>query len=974
MSIKTQDEIVSSINLDTVLPEEVNEKESIDPTFFETSKAAFERENLLFGTIKDRKISDENFDPFAAISGTKYEPMARSFIYADTLDEVEQVKASIDKEIENNQILEESGWTGIAMQMVAGTLDPTILIPGAKAVRAGSKITRVAKAATAGASLGTAAIAAQEALLQQQQEIRPIEESVYATMAGGIFGGVLGGAASVMSKSNKALGDVLTESIVRDQDIKIKLDDSGKAVGVEMRSASAAEVDPRILRQEEGIADLNEKIIKTLTLTTEGGGLGTPLSQGLTSKSGIVRQLTNNLFEHNFILGKNKKFIASDEAMETILKVDTAKAIKLNKEIENLYIKSVGLEGKNFAKWRALKGAQTGKSAKFQDFSQEVAKALRRGTKSDIPEVDQAAKLLRQEMDLQAQKLIDNKILEGVDPEVAKNYLTRRWNVDQIAARREEFEAKLVADFQKKNPDIDIEDLQLSASNTTDNILGLGDETLQIAEVSKSIMTSKSGKFTKGRVLDIDDTKYEEFLNNDGVGNALSYITQANNLNRFQETLQRMGYESLADMKKAVRSEMESLARVEDVKLTDIQKSIKLIDQQAGIMLGQFGSKRVTDDAFRVLRKYQTVRLLGGVTISSMPDMAMPIFKHGLGRTLRDGYGPLIRNMKKAKLARDQWSDFNVGLELEQNELLKNLVDPDFSVGRARNAAERYSDVAVQTFGNITGMNYWNRFGKRLAAHMSSARTIRDLKKLAKGEKLKQKEINRLASLGINENMGERILKEFDKYGQIEQGSFVANIHKWTDKEAKSIFGKSVLKDADSTIITPGRGDMPVIVQQSEIGKTIFQFKSFVSAATNQILLSGLQRRDAEALAGLSALVSMGALTYNIKEQISGRKPDNSFDKALKEGIARSGVAGLMGDLAFITVPGLNSSRFASYNTKDAMLGPTFSQLSDAPDMFNRMADGELSDSDKKKMFRWLPMHNLFYLRILYDQVNKDKQ
>lgn len=970
MGIRTQDEIVGSINLDTVLPEEVNERETLDPTFAETSKAAFERENILFGEMKDRTIKDETFDPFTAISGTKYEPMASSFIYADSLDEVEKVKESIEKEIENNQILEESGWTGIGMQMVAGTLDPTILIPGAKVLRAGSKIVRASKAAAAGAALGTGAIAAQETLLQQQQELRPLEESTYATLAGGMFGGVIGGAASVMSKSNKALGNTLAESIIRDQDIKIKLDDSGKAVGVEMRSASAAEVDPRVLRQEEGIADLNEKIIKTVSLTTPGGGLGTPLSQGLTSKSGVVRQFTNNLFEHNFILGKNKKFIASDEAMETILKVDTAKNIKLNKEIEDLYIKASGLDGKKFAKWRALKGAQTGKAARYQDFSQEVSKALRRGTKSDIPEVDQAAKLLRQEMDLQAQRLIDNGIMEGVDPEVAKNYLTRRWNTDQIAARRSEFEAKLTADFQKKNPDVDIEDLQLQASNTVDNILGLGDESLQIAEVAKGMMRTKSGKFTKGRVLDIDDTKYEEFLNNDGVGNALSYITQANNMNRFQETLQRMGYESLADMKKSVRSEFEQLARVEDVKLADTQKAIQLIDQQASIMLGQFGNKAVTDDAFRVLRKYQTVRLLGGVTISSMPDMAMPIFKHGLGRTIQDGYGPLIRNMKKAKLARDEWADFNVGLELEQNELLKNLVDPDFSVGRSRNAAERYSDVAVQTFGNITGMNYWNRFGKRMAAHMSSARTIRDLKNI---DNLKPKAIKRLASLGIDKKMGKRILAEFDKHGQIEQGSFINNIQKWTDKDAKSIFGKSVLKDTDSTVVTPGRGDMPTIVQKSEIGKTIFQFKSFISAATNQIVLSGLQRRDSEALAGISALVGMGALTYNIKEQIAGRTPDNSIDNALKEGVARSGVAGLLGDIAFITTPGLNSSRFASYNTKDAMLGPTFSQLSDAPDIFNRMSDGELSDSDKKKMMRWLPMHNLFYLRILFDQINKDK-
>jgi len=54
------------------------------------------------------------------------------------------------------------------------------------------------------------------------------------------------------------------------------------------------------------------------------------------------------------------------------------------------------------------------------------------------------------------------------------------------------------------------------------------------------------------------------------------------------------------------------------------------------------------------------------------------------------------------------------------------------------------------------------------------------------------------------------------------------------------------------------------------------------------------------------------------------------------------------------------------------MVGPTGSQMSDIPDIFNRLSDGELSESDKKKLIRSLPLHNLFYLRILYDQVNKD--
>src|SRR5690606_17562426 len=55
--------------------------------------------------------------------------------------------------------------------------------------------------------------------------------------------------------------------------------------------------------------------------------------------------------------------------------------------------------------------------------------------------------------------------------------------------------------------------------------------------------------------------------------------------------------------------------------------------------------------ANRVARNLNYVRLLGGMTISAIPDMAKVVFIHGLTSTFRDGFLPLMRNLKAVRLA-----------------------------------------------------------------------------------------------------------------------------------------------------------------------------------------------------------------------------------------------------------------------------------------------------------------------------------
>lgn len=976
MPIITEANVIQNIEPDTVLPEAAPPKTKADtesPGLGETFGAAFERENsigsFISGGSKDKRALDAEYDPFEKIKGTKYELQPDAFIYADSDEELEAVKTRVDREQDNLRIIEQSGWTGIAASMAAGLLDPTVLIPGGTFIKAGKAVQRIGRGAAMGATAASGSIAAQEALLQASQVTRPMEESGAAIIAGGVFGGIMGGALGALVKGQKAAGELITDKVYKGEDLKIRIDDETGKVSVDPRSVGAAQTDHVRLRNEEGIAHLNETFVRGTSNLTRS-----PTLRGLGSKYSNVKTITNGLFEHNFVLNKNKIGTATPKAVETFLKEDQGKLIQMNTKLKNLYLKAVGREGQTFGEVRATIGGVRGKHMSYNQFSEEMAKAMRRGDVHENPAIDAAAKLVRSDMDKVTKRMQELGLLPAeLEVKTAKSYLSRRYNIDKIARNRAQFEEK-IRQYFARSTDLDEDDIALRASSVTDNILGLGDEQLQLASLTRDAIKTKSSTFTKERVLLIDDSEIEDFLVNDGIGISTAYLSRANSLIRFQEFLQRNGYDTVADFKKAIRDEHEILLAQGKVDIQDLRSNMDLVDQQIGIITGDLGGGKASkiDDGLRILRKYQVMRLLGGVAVSSIPDMAMPILRNGIGPTVRDGYATMVRNFKKAKLSRDEWMDFNVGLELEQNEMLRAIVDPDFSLSTSRTATERYADTAMDAFGKMTGMTYWNRFHKRLAAQVSSSRSIRQIIKADAGKELSSVEVERLASLGIGKAMYKRIANQFNKYGQEESGSFITNISKWDDAEAKSLFGGAVLRDVDSTVLTPGRGDIPVLIQKSEIAKTVFQFKSFTAAATNKILLSSLQRRDKNVVTGIMGLTALGAMSYAIKQHLAGKEPSSDIDVLLKEGISRSGVAGLIGDGAFLLVPGLNSSRFAAFNTTQAIVGPTFGQMGDVTDILNRLSDGEVSSSDTKKMTKMVPMQNLFWLRWGLNQVNKE--
>ena len=87
----------------------------------------------------------------------------------------------------------------------------------------------------------------------------------------------------------------------------------------------------------------------------------------------------------------------------------------------------------------------------------------------------------------------------------------------------------------------------------------------------------------------------------------------------------------------------------------------------------------------------------------------------------------------------------------------------------------------------------------------------------------------------------------------------MANTSEWTDEAAKKAFQAALNKDINITVVTPGKGDTPLWMS-TELGSTFAQFKKFAMAASQRILIRGMQEKDADFLFGSMLLLGSGML------------------------------------------------------------------------------------------------------------------
>ena len=972
------------------------------PDFFsEAIPAAFQLDNSITSSARKMVISgiDDSFDPsYKPLDGIEgYEEYADDFAYTDNTLQGEALKVSIDYERQQRDILRRSGGLGILASMAAGVTDPIAFVPvagqSAKAYKAGESLLQVGfKSATAGLMSSTAT----ETLLQDSQYTRTGIESGMNIAATTLLSGVLGA------------GGVATFRALTGQPIDIKTPVINDLLTI-------PETEPLDDLMAGGLKAVNEPdsvgamrawetTLEQETLKSAYGTIGatkfmTPMLRMATSPFKSARTFSQKLIENPIYFNKNVEGIATEQAVETLIKENRAGLAKAYTETREAY-----------------KEANKVANISEKDFKEQVSMAMRRNDVSENPQVQRAAQSFRKNVfEPLKKRAIENKLLpEDVTVETADSYLTRVWNRKKIIDNEPEFRT-IVSDWVRKEAKgslqaferetaelmakgdaalvkIEREALKRERFDVASNFDGYVDDVVDSVLAKMKGLDPSTSPYNiemaargplKERTFNIPDSLVEDFLENDieVIADRYSRIMGADvelkekfGTVKFEDAFKEIQKEYTEAAKKAKPEELKKLNKELEKSKRDLQAMWDLVR----------GTYKHSDSDFakiaRVARDFNYMRMMGGVVVSSLTDVAMPVFVHGMGRYTKTVIKPLFRGLKGIKLSREEAKRAGAIVETVLNSRLASLAEIADPYARGT-AVERFSQRSTQFFSKWSGIALWNDMGKTISSVITQDRIINNA--LKGGDK------EYMAFLGLDTDTQKAIAKMFKAHGETVDGVKVAHTELWEDMTAARAYRAAINKDVDRTIISKGLGDVPLFMN-TELGKTMMQFKSFAMASNQRVLISGLQRSDAAVLQGITMMVAMGMLVYYLKTIESGKEVSDDPAKWLVEGIDRSGIISVFMEVNNLAEKGgfaglarlsgqAPASRFAARSGAETIAGPTFGtavNMFEATNALNKAAQGEgdITKRDIHNLRKLIPFQNLIGVRHLFDRAEESIQ
>ncbi len=737
-----------------------------------------------------------------------------------------------------------------------------------------------------------------------------------------------------------------------------------------------------------------------------------PGLRAATSHDVETRRVAQDLVETPFIYEENALGNAPQPAVETLIKTHQAPLAQSIQDLDGLYVQyRTGATGGRLKRLSVQASDALSRSARdwltFDEFRDEIGKAMRRNDAHAVPEVASAAKRFRE---LVFNPLKDAAIENGLLPkdvavETADSYLSRLWNTRKIVANRPDFINRTVKwlksgqaaagalgdEASQQFSRLSEGELQDIAEQIITTLIGTPGGRLPYNAIPVSLKTAPA---LKERTFNIPDTWVEDYLESDVERIAQFYTrTMSSDVElarRFvtpdmNEQIRKI-QDSYARKSLAAKTDKERIA-LDKQRRADIRDISAMRDRLRGTYAAPSDPDSILSRVVHQVKNWNYLRLMGGMVISSFSDAARPVMAEGVTRTIGAGLLPMIRSLKAFRISAGEVQKAGTALDMVLGSRANSIADIGDDFGR-HTKFERGMDAAANLYGTAALMNPWNTAMKQFTGVLVQDRILTDVAKVADGT-ISPHSLEMLAASRIDRNMAERIADQFSKYGETRGGTKIANTDLWDDKQALTVYRSAIVHDVDNAIVTPGVGDRPLVASKllgsPELAQMVFQFRAFTFASMQRVLISGLQRRDAATLNGLILSVSLGALTYYVKSLQAGIEPSDDPAVWISEGVDRSGVTSSLYDINNIVEKltagrvGINAirggppmSRYASRSIVSALLGPSIGTMTDVAQSTAGAFSGNATEADKRAMLRLIPAQNLFYLRSLLDKAAQD--
>jgi hypothetical protein len=386
--------------------------------------------------------------------------------------------------------------------------------------------------------------------------------------------------------------------------------------------------------------------------------------------------------------------------------------------------------------------------------------------------------------------------------------------------------------------------------------------------------------------------------------------------------------------------------------------------------------------AARTIMNLNVLRQMGMVLTSSFPDLGRPVMRYGLTRTFRDGFAPLVTNLKTMKLNAREAHLAGVGTDISahQRSMAYRDITDELHHG---SAVEKGIEYATNRMGIVALFDYWTQAGELVTSSIANAKLMDSLARIntASGTMTDKAATTFLAENGIDGVLAERIWKQVaDGGGGKVDGVWWPNTESWTDPIALRAYRAALAREVTNTIIRPGV-ERPLLSDVNMLGRMLYQFKSFGMASMPKITMAGLQQRDASILAGSMASLGLGAMSYYLWAVATGGKAYEDMmkadlDKWADEAINRSGLLGTVSEVQRIaqTIPllepiasfsGSRQTRRPGDDLVEALGGPSLGFLQSASNVVTGL--DQPTQSTLRDFRRLLPYQNTVILRSTVD-------
>lgn len=390
------------------------------------------------------------------------------------------------------------------------------------------------------------------------------------------------------------------------------------------------------------------------------------------------------------------------------------------------------------------------------------------------------------------------------------------------------------------------------------------------------------------------------------------FLTYAREISGHVAFMRTMGIRSDADWEKLMMRAAQELPQADE------EKTLRRLQNTRKVILGRSveASPGSTGNRVgRVLMDWNFLRLMGQMGFAQLAETGN-ILKYGPKEAiqqigaLREIRRDMLSGKLKDDLAREVEEFWASGTDLLTNTMHGRHIDHALDIGQSDGILgkiEAAQDVSKYYFQNASLMGPVNTALQR----MGTRTILQKFTNMAFGEG-KEVTKQRMASIGLDEAMTERIFKQIRAHAKTEKGKLgnyklrKMNIEQWDDHKARDALIFAVNRESRRLIQENDVGAMPSWMDH--LGwKMAFQFRSFTLGAWTQQTLHNLRMKDAQTL--LTVLFnSMAAGTaYMAQNYLNsfGREDRQEFlerrlswEEVAKASFSRAGYASIVPMLA----------------------------------------------------------------------------